>query len=224
MKILFGSIIVDARGRLNGHVFKKTAFGNSITALGLPRSLKNYQLNPALNRNAYLFALWNTLTAQQKAYVNTFALNNPIKNKFGVSRNIGGRNMFSLLCNNYRYPAIDMPALDILSPIAPVTELYALELEADTGKIVFDITSLGENGQIKIYVQKTTANRNLPAQNRWKRIDNLIYNSIGINKSPINVFQKLGVTPLGGKFWVKYTLVNSSGWAGATYTQQLSLA
>ena len=45
---------------------KKTAFGNSVSALALPRSRNAWQTNKATQRNAWLFGQWTSLSPEQK--------------------------------------------------------------------------------------------------------------------------------------------------------------
>lgn len=222
MKILFGSIVVDARGRLNGHVFKKTAFGNSITALALPRNRSQWQQNTALPRNTAIMQGWNKLTPLQKSQWQAFAVANPLPNAFGVLRTINAKAMFTRCTNLYAFPAIGTVPVDVASNINPPTEVIPLGVDGETGRISWETTLLTDTFQLVIYVQQVPSGNGVPRGNKWRRIDNLVINSLGITTGAKNIFDTVGIPRSGFRYFVKYRVINSTGWGRAEF--QIPLA
>ena len=223
MKILFGSVVVDARGRLNGHVFKKTAFGSSISALALPRNRKQWQQNSALPRNAAIMQGWNKLTPLQKSQWQAFAVANPLPNEFGVLRSISAKSMFVRCTNLYAFPAIGTVPVDIASNVNPPTEVLPLGVDGVTGRISWETSLLSETFQLVIYVQQVPIGNSVPRQNKWRRIDNLIINSIGITTGLKNIFETVGVPRAGFRYFVRYRVINSTGWGRAEFQMPLAV-
>lgn len=223
MKILFGSLVVDARGRLNGHVLKKTAFGNSMTALALPRNKNNWMLNPQLQRNVAILRGWNLLTTTQQLQWMAFAQANPIRNSFGVLRNISGRAMYVKCTQLYSFPEIGTVPVDIASNVNPPTEILPLGVDGSTGLITWETALLSETFQLVIYVQQIQSSRNTPMGNKWKRINNLVINSIGLTTGAGNVFSAVGSPRINHRYFVKFLVINSTGWGVAEFTMPLTV-
>lgn len=216
MKILFGSIVTDARGRLNGHVFKKTQFGNSITALGLPRNRYLWQQNPAMQRNVAMLAYWNTLSEADKNLANVFSAQNPQRNKFGVLVNIGGRAMLVKLSNNISYPAVEMShPLDWNSVVGSVDVAFQ-DISGSTGFLSFETSAQTNDFEFKIYVQRTPRSRITANQNRWRRIRNQIIDGDGLYTVNQNIFALVGSPSSAYNYWVKIVKCNTSGYEGET--------
>lgn len=223
MKILFGSIVVDARGRLNGHVFKKTAFGNSISALALPRNSQQWQSNSALQRNVAIMRSWNFLTPLAQLQWAQFASQNPLRNKFGVLRNISGRAMMVRCTQKYSFPAIAVVPVDVASNQNPPTEIVPLGVDAETGLISWETSLITDTFQIVIYVQQVGSGNNVPLTNKWKRINNEVINALGIKTGAGNVFSVCGAPRVNHRYFVKFQVINSTGWGTSEVSMPLAV-
>lgn len=223
MKVLFGSIIVDAVGRLNGHVAKKTQFGNSITALALPRSRTQWMLNSAIQRNAWYFSQWNSLSLEQQQYANAFAAANPLPNRFGVLRNIGGRSMFIKMSHLGNFPENLISDPFGWENIAPSILFSIIGVNSTTGRISFDVEFVNEDCKLAIYVQQVSSTRNTPPSNRWRRIPNIIVEGSGVITSTFNIFQLVGTPRTGSEYWIKIVTSTGAGWSGATSVERLAV-
>lgn len=211
MKILFGSIVVDARGRLNGHVFKKTATGHAITKLALPRNREKWQQNKQLGAMAKVLAHWKILNSNERLLVNSFAEANPIPNKFGIPVNIGGRAMFQRLTFGFNFPVSSYPSTTKLSAVIPSTEIAVLGVDASTGNISFDVLDFDRPIILNIWVQQTENNTDSPPSNKWRRIPNLPITSAGVKTSPDDIMNVLLFPLQERKNWVKFQICNASG-------------
>lgn len=223
MKILFGSIVTDARGRLNGHVFKKTQFGNSISRLGLPRNRYKWQQNKQVSQMARVLALWSQTHASERQQWRAFAQLNPLPNAFGVLRNIGGRAMQAKLAWQFSFPEALSPEEDTLHNVVPPAEIAVLGVSASTGQISFDyLTNVGVV-ILNIYVQRTNNSVLSPPQNAWQRIPNLQIASAGVHTSAFDIRTVLGSDLNNGKLWVKFRLCNECGWGNQIFSNVLTI-
>lgn len=223
MKILFGSIVTDARGRLNGHVFKKTQFGHSLSRLALPRNRYKWHENKQVGQMARVLALWSQTQPSERQQWRTFAQLNPLPNAFGVLRNIGGRAMQAKLAWQFSFPEAVSPEEDTLHNVVPPAEIAVLGVDASTGLISFDyLTNVGVV-ILNIYVQRTNNAVSSPPPNGWSRIPNLQIASAGVHTSAFDIRTVLGSDLSNGKLWVKFRLCNECGWGNQIFTNVLTV-
>lgn len=223
MKILFGSIVTDARGRLNGHVFKKTQFGHSISRLGLPRNRYKWQQNKQVGQMARVLALWSQTHPSEQQQWRAFAQQNPLPNAFGQLRNIGGRAMQAKLAWQFSFPEVVSPEEDTLHNVVPPAAIAILGVSATTGKISFEYAENVGTVILNIYVQRTNSSVLSPPPNGWKRIPNLQIAAIGVHTSNFDIRTILGSDLNAGKLWLKYRLCNDCGWGNQLFTNVLTV-
>lgn len=223
MKILFGSIVVDARGRLNGHVFKKTATGHAITKLALPRNREKWQQNKSLGQLAKVLAHWKSLNESDRKIVNDFAEANPIPNKFGVPVNIGGRAMYQRIAFGYSFPVTAFPLANRLSALIPATDIAVLGVSPTTGNISFDVLEFTNNINLNIWVQQTSFQTLSPPSNKWRRIPNLSINGAGVFTSTADIRAVLLHALAERKNWVKFQICNGSGFGLYNHIAELTV-
>lgn len=223
MKILFGSIVVDARGRLNGHVFKKTATGHAITKLALPRNREKWQQNKQLGEMAKVLAHYKTLNPSDRAIWRDFAEQNPLPNKFGVPVNIGARAMYQRVAFGLSFPISTWPEAGKTNALIPATQVTALGVNDANGRISFDVMEWTADIILNIWVQQTSGAVNTPPQNGWRRISNLIVLQAGVVDHTQNIKNVL-LYPLNGRTnWVKYQICNSHGFGLYNHIQRLTV-
>lgn len=223
MKILFGSIVVDARGRLNGHVFKKTATGHAITKLALPRNRDKWMQNRRLSAMAKVLAHWKTLNPRERANWAAFADKNPLPNKFGVPVNIGARAMYQRVAFGYSFPVSVYPLGDRISSLIPTTQINALGISDDNGRLSFDVTEFTDVFILNIWVQQTSNTTTSPPQNGWRRLPNLIVTSAGVVTSNVNAKVILLFDLNSRSNWVKYQVCNEYGFGLYNHIQRLTV-
>lgn len=223
MKILFGAVVVDARGRLNGHVFKKTAFGNSITALALPRSKNNWTQNVALSRNVAILQGWNKLTPLAKSQWAAFAQANPLTNSFGVLRALNAKAMYTKCTHMYSYPEIDVVPVDVASNINPPCEIVPLGVDGETGFLSWETSLISDTFQLVVYVQQVPNGNQVPRGNKWRRVNNQIINSVGITTGNYNIFNTVGAPRSGYRYFIKFRIINQTGWGNAVFEMPLAV-
>lgn len=215
MKILFGSIVVDARGRLNGHVFRKTQFGNSVTSLALPRSAFGNLINPQLQSMIWVLKQFKELTASDRELFRLFAAANPITNAFGVPRNIGARAMFQKLAFQNGFPQ-PLPAVAVsLGNEVASTRITGVYVDSATGFIHYTAQDFTGLVQLNFFVQGTNQGVNSPPANKWRRIPNAQVLNNGSFSLSYDIRQIPNVNLSGKKLWLRVRYVNTSGWGEA---------
>lgn len=223
MKILFGTIVTDARGRLNGHVFKKTQFGHSISKLALPRNRNKWQQNKQVGQMARVLALWSTTHNSQRQLWRIFAQQNPLPNAFGVLRNIGGRAMQAKLAWQFSFPEAVSPEEDSLHNVVPPAEIAVLGINAANGQISFEYFENVGVVILNVYVQRTNSAVVSPPSNGWHRVPNIQIASAGVHTLPFDIRTVLGSNLNEGKLWLKYRLCNECGWGNQIFTTVLTV-
>lgn len=223
MKILFGSIVTDARGRLNGHVFRKTQFGHSISKLALPRNRNKWQQNKQVGQMARVLALWSKTHQSEQQQWREFAQLNPLPNAFGVLRNIGGRAMQAKVAWQFSFPEVVSPEEDTLHNVVPPAQIAVLGVNATNGQISFEYFPSVGVVILNIYVQRTNSAVLSPPPNGWKRIPNLQMAVSGVHTSDFDIRTVLGSNLNEGKLWLKYRLCNECGWGNQIFTTVLTV-
>lgn len=223
MKILFGSIVVDARGRLNGHVFKKTATGHAITKLALPRNRDQWQQNRQVGQMAKVLAHYKQLNSRDRNRWAVFAEQNPIPNKFGVPVNIGARAMYQKVTFGLSFPISTYPSGDKVNALIPATQVTALGVNASTGRIAFDVMEFTSEIILNVWVQQTAGAVTTPPQNGWRRIPNLIILDAGVAPHPSDIRDVLVYPLLERTNWVKFQICNAHGFGLYNHIQQLTI-
>lgn len=223
MKILFGSIVVDARGRLNGHVFKKTATGHAITKLALPRNREKWMRNKSLGQMAKVLAHWKTLNPRERLNWIDFAEKNPLPNKFGQPVNIGARAMYQRVAFGYSFPVTTFPLGRRLSSLIPTTQINALGISASTSRISFDVSEFTADFILNIWVQQTSNATMSPPSNGWRRLPNLLVTSAGVVTTTASAKVVLLFDLNERATWVKYQVCNDIGFGLYNHVQRLTV-
>jgi hypothetical protein len=130
-KILFGNMIADARGKMGGVVYSRNTYG----------AYARQKVSPVQPRSATQLNQRNRLVAQSKDWGSisqaardawgSFALTHPIRDVFGLSKNLSGQAMFMKL--NLGLSSNGLPAL-----VDPPTNL---DVTSVTGITVANATS-----------------------------------------------------------------------------------
>ena len=98
--IKFGIVVVDARGKLGGHVFTKTRSGATLRTKVTPTNPRSTAQQSARALLGLLSAQWRTLTEAQREAWNAAVPNWSKTNIFGDSYNNSGKNLFVRLNTN----------------------------------------------------------------------------------------------------------------------------
>ena len=94
-KLLMGSIVVKAAGKINGHCFRIFRGQQLLTRLPLPINRNSINQNPAMNIIRNVFSEWSILDLLERTAWNNIAATNPIIDRFGQTKYLSGRDFYS---------------------------------------------------------------------------------------------------------------------------------
>jgi hypothetical protein len=141
MKLKFGAIVADGRGKLGGHVFSKNRAGSymrtKVTPVN-PSSTKQVESRQRLSTSAIA---WRGLTAGNRLQWNAAVGAFTKTDIFGDIRKPTGFNLFCALNNNLAQVGvaqIDVPPLPVAVP--SLTELTPSQVHAGATSIAFAAT------------------------------------------------------------------------------------
>lgn len=219
MKVKFGALVVEGRGKLGGHVASKNRAGSYFRTKVTPVNPSTSFQSEARNRLATLSQAWKQLTDAQRlsfsAAVNSFQKTDI----FGDIRTPSGVNLFQKLNNN-----LLLSAKPIISeaPLPQGTNSRAID------SLTFDITP--EEGRI-IFTGSATSQENYkvyatpgqsPGKNFVKSEYRYLNNIVVMGSANVNIYQdfvtRFGVPVEGTKIFVKLVPINID--TGETGAQQ----
>ncbi len=138
MKAKFGSIVVDGRGKIGGHVASKNRAGNYFRTKVTPVNPKTTAQTTVRNRLSGLSSAWRSLTAAQRSSWNAAIGDFSKTDIFGDLRNPTGFNLYQRLNNNL----LTIGESSISSPPAPVAvdSFTSLSLAAEDSTVAESMT------------------------------------------------------------------------------------
>lgn len=116
MKIKFGALVTDGRGKIGGHVASKSASGAYLRTKVTPVNRQTSYQMVARGRLALFAQSWRSLTAAQRSAWDAAVVNFAKTDVFGDVRNPSGANLYSRLNINLAR----IGSSPILLPPAPV--------------------------------------------------------------------------------------------------------
>lgn len=132
--IQYSGIVNQVRGKLNGSVFNKSATGFTMASKGQPPATITSEQSISRSRFQQTQQRWKLLTENEKADWQTFASNNPNRDRFGNEVILSGYNKYmectlnALLYGSFISYPIDVTAV----PPAPFDALFTTGLELQT--------------------------------------------------------------------------------------------
>ena len=213
--ILFGSIVVDARGKIGGQVFRKTASGHTL------QRKANQSKNARVGRTAQFQKLvsslrqYSALTASERQDLADFSALHPLPNKFGVLRALPARAMYQKLNANLLTAGLSELDLRYLSSALPIVTFDNVDYNYSKQEFEFIAVSSSYPFYVRVYYALTQGNATSVdiSKKRLLSVKNVTSGSLGgvpipaIINDKINSFQ-------GSCFW-GLQVMNSSGWCGA---------
>lgn len=138
MKVKFGAIVVDGRGKIGGHVASKNRSGSYFRTKVTPVNPQTSFQNAVRSRLANFSAEWRTLTQAQRDAWNAAVVNFSQTNIFGDGVNPTGKNLYTALNGNLS----NIGEANILVPPTPVavveSSISAISFEDAT--VAADVT------------------------------------------------------------------------------------
>lgn len=210
-KILFGALMVDMRGKVNGTVFAKNKGGAYARTKVTPNNPQTAAQNLVRSRLTGRSQAWRALGALVIAAWNAAVSNFPRTNVFGNQQILSGHQLYVGLNNQLQAAG----ASTISSPPTPVgaAAISALSLDAAVGADSFSVTY----GPTPVPANTAMIIEASPQVSPGKTNVNSLYRQIGVeaaaDTSPGDLFaaytKKFGTLIAGQKVSVRCRMVNT---------------
>ena len=216
MKIKFGAIVVDGRGKVGGHVASKNRGGSYLRTKVTPVNPRTTAQNAVRSRLTEIAQSWKALTAAQRAGWNAAVQDFQRTNIFGDIKTPSGFNLYQRL--NLNLGKIGVAFIDDAPLPSDVQALTSLSLSVDTGNDTVQLTFSPAIAAGQSFVVSAT-----PPLSPGKSFVKSEFRDIAVltnsDTSPASVFDayfdKFGSAPAGTKVFVQLRGVNSvTGQAG----------
>lgn len=215
MKILFGSIVVDARGKLNGHVFRKTATGHSM------QRKANQSKNARVGRTAQFQKLvgslrqYSALTIAERQQLTDFAQLHPLPNKFGILRPLPARAMYQKLNANLLTANLSTLNISLLSSALPAVNFSDVSYSSAKGNLEFLPSADSFPFYVRVYYSLTQGKANSVdiSKKRLASVKNVTASGLAV--VTISSDDAYKVDNFNGSVFWGLQVMNSSGWVGA---------
>jgi len=228
MKALFGSIVVDGRNKLGGHVYSKNRSGSYVRTKVTPVNGQTAQQQLIRGRFGAASQAWRGLTeAQRQTWINA-APDFPVFDIFGNSKILSGSQLYNRL--NLNLAAAGQAAITSApSPVA-ITSLVSLTGAAAAGAGTFTITAgiaavPAGNTAILLATPQYGAGRYF-VKNRYRQLTTFAAAGDIDAVSIVAAYEaKFGDLVAGQKISVKrFLVVNATGQAGVPFSAVVTVA
>lgn len=210
-KIMFGTAVSDARGKLAGIVYSKNAAGAYVRVKVSPTQSLTTRRGLVRERVTNLTKYWSgNLTADQVAAWNAFAKNNPVSDVFGRSQTLSGIQTFVRLNANI----LNVGGAQIDDPPAnlAIEGITTLTVTATAGtpalSIAFGPSPLPADHRLNVF-----ATQQLPSGRTYtKSFLRWLTASSAAQATPLSVLtaynNKFGALVAGSKIGIRANVVN----------------
>lgn len=151
MKMKFGAIVVDGRGKIGGHVASKNAAGAFLRTKVTPTNPRTVAQSTARALFSTISTLWAGLSAAQRAAWNEAVAEWQTTNIFGDLRKPTGKTLFQRLNNQAQvagFPLLYTPPSKAELPEGIVT---AIEIDTTAGEIT--LTGASTDADVSIILR-----------------------------------------------------------------------
>lgn len=212
-KIQFGAIVVDARGKLGGHVFKKTFSGFAITkkanrskGLGTRNNLRSQIINKALRSYA-------SVDNVDRVLLKNFAVANPLPDKFGNFRALSPRAMSQRLVSTLSLQGFNIPDYKALSNVVPTCQVNRARFSFVRNELEIRTFAVTAPCIVQCYIIGTAVNAYAPSlKNKRYMIE---YNVTANGTFVIALSDDVAriIFQNSGAIWMAFKFRNASGWS-----------
>jgi hypothetical protein len=212
MKMKFGAIIVDGRGKIGGHVASKNRAGAYLRTKVTPVNAQSVAQNEIRNRFTSLSQGWRGIAQGQRDAWNAAVADYARTNIFGDLHNPTGFNLFQRLNNNLvtigEAPVVVPPLPGAVGVVTAVS--VAIAAGAGTMSLVMG-GAVPANTNVKVWATPPVS----AGKSFVKSIYRLILVLAPLAATPVNLKAayeaKFGTVGLAGqKVFIKLTAVNST--------------
>jgi len=224
MKIKFGAIVTDGRGKIGGHVLAKNRSGNYMRTKVTPVNPQTEYQQAQRAALGTLSSGWSGLTEAQRDAWNNAVDDFQKTDIFGDLKTPTGKNLYTGLNRNLINSG---EATLLLPPLpAPIPGLLIDSADYSQGGGTFEIATTGDTTGAFVHVWATPS---LSAgtsfiKNRLRFVESVA----GANNDTIDIFAaytaRFGNPPVGANVYIALRVVNAGGEAGVISTFKATIA
>lgn len=213
--IQFGAIVVDARGKIGGQVFRKTATGHSL------QRKANQSKNARVGRTTQFQKLvgslrqYTLLTALEKQQLADFASLHPLPNKFGVLRPLPARAMYQKLNANLITANLGMLNVSKLNSDLPAVSFLNVSYSSAKSELEFQPSASEFPFFVRVYVALTQGKANSVDISKKRLLSVKSVTASGLASVGISSDDAYKIDNFTGTVFWGLQVMNSSGWVGA---------
>lgn len=217
MRIKFGSIVVDGRNKLGGHVYSKNRGGNYVRTNIIPTNPNTPAQQQARGRFALASSGWKALTEEQRKQWSDFAGDNKYSDLFGDSRTLSANAAFVRSTVNILTSGITTNAGPVnVDENVYIEDVKIRALSTLTDVVIdfgtFDGTKMG-NGKMVVHITPPFPASQKYATNRFRVLGS--YDSTDVTNHIMNIGSDyeamFGGIQQGERIAVKVMFVKSNG-------------
>ena len=214
-QIQFGAIVVDARGKIGGQVFRKTATGHSL------QRKANQSKNARVGRTAQFQKLvgslrqYSALTAIERQQLTDFAQLHPLPNKFGVLRPLTARAMYQKLNANLLTANLGALVISSLRSDLPAVSFLSVSYSNAKKNLEFNPSASSFPFYVRVYLALTQGKANSVDISKKRLISVKHVTASGLAVIPITSDDANKINNFSGTVFWGLQVMNSSGWVGA---------
>lgn len=224
MKLKFGAIVVDGRGKIGGHVASKNGAGAYLRTKVTPT-------NPQTERQSFVRALfaaittaWSGLTASQITAWNEAVADWTSTNVFGDLKKPSGKALFQRLNNQAQIAGF--PAFTAVPPKVALPDAVVTAAPIGIAATTLALTGMDTAATTRVMVFASPAVSNGTTNVKSKM--RMIYSQLGSTYSATDAFDayadKFGTPVLGQKIFIGVKYVVSSGQASPLQILQATVS
>jgi hypothetical protein len=151
MKLKFGAIVSDGRGKLGGHVFSKNRSGSYMRTKVTPVNPSSTAQVEVRNRLSTSAQAWRGLTAAQRLQWNSAVGDFSSTDIFGDIKKPTGFNLFCMLNNNLSQVGVAQISVPPLpAAVASLTSITPAQVHAGATTLDFAATPTPANNQLVV--------------------------------------------------------------------------
>lgn len=211
MKIKFGAIVVDGRGKIGGHVASKNAAGAYLRTKVTPTNPQTARQSFVRALFASITAAWSSLTSSQIAAWNEAVADWTSTNIFGDLKKPSGKALFQRLNNQAQIAGLAgftaVPA-KISTPDSIITGV-----ELDISDTALNLTGAftGAGAQVVLFATPVVSNGTSNVKSKLRQIYYAAGNAYSVGDAYQAYVDKFGAPTAGDKLFIGVKYVVASG-------------
>lgn len=213
--IQFGAIVVDARGKIGGQVFRKTATGHSLQRKA--NQSKNARVGRTHQFQKLVASLrqYSQLAASERQQLANFSSLHPLPNKFGVLRPLPARAMYQKLNANLLTSNLGELDLRYLSSKLPNVTFSDIFYASSKQEFEFHANADQYPFYVRVYYAMVQGQPTSVDVSKKRLLSVKNVTAGGLSSVPVPQMLVDKITSFQGSVFWGLQVMNSSGWVGA---------